>query len=63
MKKVIAACIDKILEFDNQEEAANYIEGLRNKKANFKILYREQIGNKHRIRVQEAYNKCPMIEN
>lgn len=29
MKKVIAACIDRVLEFDTQNEAAKYIETLR----------------------------------
>lgn len=28
MKKVIAACIDRVLEFDTQQEAAKYLETL-----------------------------------
>lgn len=28
MKKVIAACIERILDFDTPEEAAAYIEGV-----------------------------------
>lgn len=62
MKKVIAACIDRILEFDTQNEAANYIESLRDKGNKFNVLHREEIGGKYRIRVQEQYNKSPMIE-
>lgn len=62
MKKVIAACIDRVLEFDTQKEAADYIEGLRAKKSDFRILHREEIGGKYRIRIQEQYNKSPMIE-
>lgn len=62
MKKVIAACIDRILEFDSQQEAAKYLEGLRNKNAQFRMLHREEVNGKYRIRVQEQYNKNPMIE-
>lgn len=61
MKKVIAACIDRILEFDSQQEAAKYLEGLRNKNAQFRMLHREEVNGKYRIRVQEQYNKNPMI--
>ena len=63
MKKVIAACIDRVLEFDTQQEAANYIDNLREKKSEFGILHREEVGGKYRIRIQEQYNKSPMIEN
>ena len=63
MKKVIAACIDRVLEFDTQQEAANYLDNLREKKSEFRILHREETGGKYRIRVKEQYNKSPMIEN
>lgn len=53
MKKVIAACIERILDFDTPEEAAAYIEGLRNKKTDFVIVSREEAGGKYRIRVKE----------
>lgn len=62
MKKVIAACIDRILEFDNQREAANYIDSLRNKNTEFRVINREEVGGKYRVRIQEQYNKSPMIE-
>lgn len=62
MKKVIAACIDRVLEFDSPEEAADYIETLRKKQSEFRILHREEVGGKYQIRIQEQYNKSPMIE-
>lgn len=62
MKKVIAACIDRVLEFDTQNEAAKHLETLRDKGSEFRILHREEIGGKYRIRIQEQYNKSPMIE-
>lgn len=61
MKKIIEACIDRILEFDTQEEAAEYLEALRNKKTEFRIVNREAVNGEYRIRVQEQYNKSPMI--
>lgn len=64
MKKVIAACIDRILEFDTQQEATNYLEGLRSKKTEFRVLDRGEVPpGKYRVRIQEQYNKSPMIEN
>lgn len=63
MKKVVAACIDRILDFDTPKEAAAYIEGLRNKKTEFRVINREEVGGKYRVRIQEQYNKSPMIEN
>lgn len=63
MKKVIAACIERILDFDTPEEAAKYLETLRDKKSDFRILHREEAGGKYRIRVKEQYNKSPMIQN
>lgn len=62
MKKVVAACIDRVLEFDTQKEAAKYLETLRDKKSEFRVLRRDEVGGKYRIRIQEQYNKSPMIE-
>ena len=62
MKKVIAACIDRVLEFDTQQEAAKYLETLRDKKSEFRVLNREEVAGKYRIRILEQYNKSPMIE-
>ena len=62
MKKVIAACIDRVLEFDTQQEAAKYLETLRDKKSEFRVLNREEVAGTYRIRIQEQYNKSPMIE-
>ena len=63
MKKVVAACIDRIFEFDSQEEAAAYIEKLRSLEKTFRIVQRGDAGNKYRVRIQEQYNSNQMIEN
>lgn len=62
MKKVVAACIDRVLEFDTQNEAAKYLETLRDKKSKFRVLKREEVAGKYQIRIQEQYNKSPMID-
>ena len=63
MKKVVATCIDRVLEFDTPAEAAEYIDGLREKKTDFRIVNREEVGGKYRVRIKEQYNKSPMIED
>ncbi len=61
MKKVVAAYIDRIFEFDSQEEVAAYIEKLRSLKKMFRIVQREDAGGRCRVRIQEQYNSSPMI--
>jgi hypothetical protein len=63
MKKVVAACIDRILEFDTQDEAVSYIEAVFKKNSVFRILYHEKIEGKYQVRIREQYNKSPMIED
>lgn len=64
MKKIIAACIDRLMEFDSSEEAATYVEGLREKKSDFVIVKREEIeiSGKYRLRIKEQYNKNPLLK-
>lgn len=62
MKKVIAACIDRVLEFDTQQEAVAHIEKLRTLKKSFRIVSRAETDGKYRVRIQEQYNSSPMIE-
>lgn len=52
MKKIIEACIDRILEFDTQEEAAEYLEALRNKKTAFRIPHCEPGSCKRQVPYQ-----------
>lgn len=62
MKKIIAACIDRLIEFDSSEEAATYVEGLREKKSDFVIVKCEEISGKYRLRIKEQYNKNPLLK-
>lgn len=62
MKKVIAACIDRVLEFDRQEEAAAYIEKIRTDKKHFTVINRTEHEGKYRIRIKEQYNNSPLLD-
>lgn len=63
-KKIIAACIEKIIEFNSGEEAVKYINDCRNKKKRFIIMSRNQMdGGIVQIRIREQYNNNPIIED
>lgn len=62
MKKIIAACIDQILEFDTRTEAFKYIEKQNNMPGEFSYSDIVEIGDgKYRIRVKKQYNSSPML--
>ena len=62
MKKVLSAAIVKILEFDSPEEAREYLDGMR--AAGKKFQWECDVaGNKRQIKIQEQYNKSPMIQD
>lgn len=56
MKKVLEACIDQVLEFDTNAEAAAFVEDLRQRGQRFNVSSREEVNGKMRIRIQRAYN-------
>lgn len=60
---MIAAGIDRVLEFDTLEEADRYLDGLRVKGAEYRVMWRKEAGSKIRLRVKEQYNKSPLIED
>lgn len=60
MKKVIAGCIDLVLEFDSVDECNHYAEGVSAKKQKFNVLqYEELPGGRIRVRIQRQYNNSP----
>lgn len=62
MKKVIAACIDQILEFDSREEAFDYVTSQQNKPGEFSYSVLVEMGDdKYRIRIKKQYNSSPML--
>lgn len=64
MKKILAAAIVKVLEFDSSEEAREYLDGMKAAGKNFRVMWECDVaGNKRQIKVQEQYNKSPMIQD
>lgn len=60
MKKVIAGCIDLILEFDSASELDHYVADIQAKKQEYNIVKRDDLpGDRIMVRVQRQYNKSP----
>lgn len=57
MKKIVAAWIEQILEFDSKLEYVTYVEGLKQKKQKFKEMRYEQLKSGIvRIVIRKRYN-------
>lgn len=60
MKKVIAGCIDLMLEFDSASELDHYIADIEAKKQEYSIVGRKELpGGRTMIRIHRQYNKSP----
>lgn len=60
MKKVIAGCIDLMLEFDSASEFDRYIADIEAKKQEYSIVDRKELpGDRIGIRIHRQYNKSP----
>jgi hypothetical protein len=57
MKKVLAACIDQLLEFDSEGSFEEYIEDLEAKKQWFTIVYKYHNSEAVVVRIRKQYNK------
>lgn len=63
MKKVIAACIDQILQFDSEHEIDAYIEDLKKKKQHFRLVWKNNLPNGTvQIRIKKQYNNNGFLE-
>lgn len=63
MKKVIAAAIIRVLEFDNIREMYVYIGKLRERGQIHKVIYHhEQKDGKIWLRIATSYNNSPLID-
>lgn len=64
MKKIIAAGIKQILEFDNIKEMYVYIGKLRARGVNHQCLgHAEMSDGKVRLSIIKPYNNSPLIED
>lgn len=60
MKKVVAGCIDLILEFDSVSELDCYIANIKAKKQEYSIVERKELlGDRIMIRIHRQYNRSP----
>lgn len=57
MKKVIAACIDQILEFDSEDSFDAYIKDLEFKKQWFRVVSKEHKDSSIVVRIKKQYNR------
>lgn len=61
MKRVIAACIDLILEFDSEASFKKYIEDLESRKQWYRVLNPKVNENGTvEVRIQKQYNRHTM---
>ena len=62
MKKVVAACIDRVFEFDSKKEADFYLTKLKALNTVFVIVSMEETENgKCRLRTKEQYNNNDLL--
>lgn len=63
MKKVISACIDRILQFNSECEADCYIEDLKKKKQIYQVVWKNILDNGTvQIRVKTQYNQSDFMK-
>lgn len=63
MKKILAARIVRVLEFDQDYEADDYLLDLAWKKIRFQINYKEELEDgRILLNITTAYNSSPLIE-
>lgn len=63
MKKVISACIDRILEFSSESEVEYYFKELERKKKVYNVVWKKTLGNgKVLIRIKTQYNQSDFME-
>ena len=62
-KRVIKACVEKILDFDTEKERAAFVEDLREGKKEFIIIRRWEEGEHLYLRIKEQYNKNKILKD
>ena len=63
MKKVISACIDRILQFSSEREAECYIEDLKSKRQLYHVVWKNTLENGNiQIRIKTQYNQSDFMK-
>ena len=58
MKKVISACIDRILQFNSEYEVDHYIEDLKRRKQTYQLVWKNTLKNGDvQIRIKTQFNQ------
>lgn len=64
MKKVIAASIEQLIEFDSIQEMTNYINKLNDRKIPHRCIKHDELENgKVRLHIKKQYNNNDLIED
>ena len=63
MKKVISACIDRILQFNSECEVDCYIEDLKRGKKVYQVVWKNTLDdNRIQIRIRTQYNQSDFMD-
>lgn len=63
MKKVLAACIDRVFEFDSKKEADFYLTKMKALNTVFVVVSTVEMKNgKYRLRTKEQYNNNKLLK-
>lgn len=62
MKKIIAASLDRLVEFDSQREAEAYIRAMKSKPGKVEVLDKAALeSGKYRVKIRQQYNNVPLL--
>lgn len=61
MRKILAAGIDRVWQFDTQTEADKYLAGIHSKGRAYSIIYTRPHEGKIKMRIREQYNNNQLI--
>lgn len=68
MKRVVAAKLEQILEFDSEQEADEFISKMKSGKEEFILMDYDDFGDEespdlYRIRIVKQYNKSELLKS
>lgn len=62
MKRIVAASLDKLVDFDTEDEFKKYIEHLDSRKREYEVLFKSELGGgRLRVRIKEQYNNNELL--
>ena len=62
MKRIVAASLDKLIDFDTEDEFKKYIEHLDSRKREYDVIFISELGGgRLRVRIKEQYNNNELL--